>query len=94
VLRCTETTRDFKAGIVADIPLEIAVVSYQKAVAQCITRLVDQGINPADFDTYQSAKDFISIMESLPYTWWGTLATSYATAIAQAIETIKPHRNN
>jgi len=90
VLRCTETTRDFKAGIVADIPLEIAVTSYQKAVAQCITRLIDQGINPADFDTYQSAKDFISIMESLPYTWWGTLATSYATAIAQAIETIKP----
>ena len=89
-LKCSETVRDFKSGIINNISIQTAVESYRKAIAQCRQRLLDKGIQLEDFDTYQSAKDFIHIMDSLPYTWWGTLATSYATAIAQAIEILEP----
>ena len=93
-LRCKETVSDFKTNSVNDLPLSAAIASYQNAVSACIERLLNSGVQPSDFDTYQSARDFISVMETLPYKWWGTLATSYATAIAQAMEIIKPQTFN
>jgi len=94
VLKCSETVRDFKSSISDDTTIVAAVESYRKAISACNTRLKGDGIKLENFDTYQSAKDFISLMQSLPYTWWGTLATSYATAIAQAIEILQPSTFN
>ena len=89
-LRCVETSRAFKWSIVADLTLADELAAYSQAIAKCHQRLVQQGINLTDFDTYQSARDFLEIINALPYSTWGTLATSYATVIVQAMEQLKP----
>jgi len=90
VLRCPETASAFKDSVTAQSSFSEALTIYHDSLNECRDRLSDRNISLTDFDTYQSARDFLTVMDLLPYDWWGTLATSYATAIVQAMEVIKP----
>lgn len=90
ILRCPETASAFKATVEKEVSLSDSLSSYRTSLNECRSRLLQQDISLSDFDTYQSANDFLSTMDSLPYQWWGVLATSYATVIAQEMEKIKP----
>ena len=89
-LRCAETSIAFKEAIASNLSFKDALNIYHESLSACRERLTDQNIPLADFDTYQSAQDFLAVIGLLPYNWWGALATSYATVIAQAMEVIKP----
>jgi pimeloyl-ACP methyl ester carboxylesterase len=89
-LTCSETLVAFKAmiGKVRTINEELA--GYQTAISDCRNRLQQQHIDVAHFDTRQSAMDFLAIMRELDYPTWFTIATSYATTIAQAMVALQP----
>ncbi len=89
-LRCTETVNAFKHAITHTQTFAQEIASYTDAIGRCNERLQHEKHSLTDFDTYQSAEDFLSIINSLAYTSWSTLATSYATVIAQAIEILQP----
>jgi len=89
-LRCAETSSAFKEALDSSLSFTEALNVYHKSLTACWERLVTRKIPLADFDTYQSAQDFLSVIRLLPYDWWGTLATSYATVIAQIMESIEP----
>lgn len=89
-LRCIETNRAFKQIIVEALPFEEELNLYSEAIDQCTERMRSDNIDLGKFDTYQSAKDFLAIMDAMPYESWNVLATSYATVIAQAIELLRP----
>ncbi len=91
-LRCTETSTAFKRSVVIKQTFKQDLAAYNEAITACGKRIQNDNIELIHFDTYQSAKDFMTIMDSLPYTSWNTLATSYATVIAQAIEVLEPQR--
>ena len=87
-LSCHETAAAFKALVVRERTLDDEITGLLKATTRCRERL--HNVPVSQFDTAQSAMDFLKVMDSLPYRWWGTLATSYATTIAQAMLHLKP----
>lgn len=89
-LRCAETAGAFKEAVSSKLSFNDALTVYHESLTACHKRLLDSNIPLADFDTYQSAQDYLAVIRMLPYNWWGTLATSYATVIAQAMEVIQP----
>lgn len=89
-LTCPETIQAFKTLIARERTLENEIDEYQRSIAQCRKRLVRDIGDIADFDTLQSSLDFLYIIEHLNYPWWGTIATSYATAISQAMVMLQP----
>ncbi len=91
-LRCAETSAAFKRSAVRSQTFKEELTGYDAAITACGNRIRTDNIDLAHFDTYQSAKDFLTIMDTLSYASWNTLATSYATVIAQAIEVLEPQR--
>ena len=89
-LRCAETASAFKNTIDSNLSFKDALDVYYESLTACRARLEERKIPLADFDTYQSAQDYLAVIRLLPYNWWGALATSYATVIAQAMEVIQP----
>lgn len=89
-LRCPETASAFKESVNAKSSFTESLTHYHESLNECRVKLADRNIPLTDFDTYQSARDFLAVMQLLPYDWWGTLATSYATVIVQAMEVIEP----
>lgn len=89
-LNCHETTEVFKNLVVRPRTLSAEITQYRKAIAACQKRLTSSIGSVSAFDTRQSAKDFLQIINNLPYRWWGTIATSYATALAQAMIMLQP----
>ncbi len=87
-LSCFETVEAFKRLVIRERTLDEEIIGYEQATKKCRQRLAD--IDISHFDTLQSAKDFLSVIQGLPYRWWGTIATSYATTIAQAMIHLKP----
>lgn len=89
-LRCPETTTAFKRSISEYQSFSDSLKTYRVSLNDCRQRLKSENISLQNFDTYQSAKDYLTVIEKLPYEWWGTLATSYATVIAQEMEVLQP----
>ncbi|OED38389.1 hypothetical protein AB833_19585 [Chromatiales bacterium (ex Bugula neritina AB1)] len=89
-LHCPETIESFKNLIVRSRTVEEEINSYRTSILQCRQRLQDNSIDVNSYDSRQSALDFLAVMDALPYHWWGTLATSYATVLAQAMLLLKP----
>lgn len=89
-LHCHETIDVFKNLIVRPRTIAEEIGHYQTAVATCQQRLNKSIGSINAFDTRQSAKDFLHIIDRLPYQWWSTIATSYATALAQAMIVLEP----
>ncbi len=87
-LSCHETIISFERLIVRERTVDEEISQYEQSTRLCRERLKSLGI--PYFDTHQSANDFLAVMDSLAYRWWGTIATSYATAIAQAMLHIEP----
>lgn len=90
VLRCVETATAFEQSIAKNLSLTESLTSYRESLGFCRSRLLSQDIQLQHFDTYQSARDYLAVISLLPYNWWGTLATSYATVIAQTMEILQP----
>jgi len=63
--------------------------AFQSSMVSCRNR-IRQNIQVEHFDTRQSALDFLMIMRELKYNEWFTIATSYATTIAQAMQALQP----
>ena len=74
--------------------IEQELNGYQMAITQCRKRLRREHIDIQHFDTKQSAFDFLAIMQELDYSKWFTIATSYATTIAQAMQSLQPDAFN
>ncbi|OED44826.1 hypothetical protein AB833_00640 [Chromatiales bacterium (ex Bugula neritina AB1)] len=89
-LRCRESINAFKQSIIRTDSPEDESAFYNRSIIACNDRLQRNNVPVQDFNTYQSARDFLAIMDSLPYASWSTLATSYATVIIQAIELLHP----
>ncbi len=89
-LRCHETAEAFKHLIVRSRTIDDEIESYQTAISSCLQRLKSNGVDVGAYDSRQSALDFLAVMDALPYDWWGTIATSYATVLAQAMLVVKP----
>ncbi len=89
-LRCAETADAFIESISDKQSLAASLESYRASLNTCHDRLSSSNIPLQHFDTYQSAKDYLSVIEQLPYKQWGVLATSYATVIAQEMERQQP----
>ncbi len=89
-LTCPETVNTFKSLVTRHRSTSEEIALFHQAITQCQRRLEESSISLRHFDTRQSALDFLQVMDKLPYRWWGALATSYATAIAQAMMLQKP----
>ena len=89
-LRCAETSTAFIEAVDSNLSFKDALNLYHESLSTCRERLINRQIPLEDFDTWQSAQDFLAVIQHLPYNWWGTLATSYATVIAQVMEIAKP----
>lgn len=89
-LNCPETVAAFKDSVAEKQTFIDSLKTYRTSLDDCRTRLVSKNISLQDFNTTQSAKDYLSTMDKLPYQWWGVLATSYATVIAQEMQLINP----
>ncbi len=89
-LRCPETVAAFKTSVADKLSFEDSLNVYRDSLKECRNRLESQNIPLTDFDTYQSAKDYLAVMSRLPYQWWGVIATSYATVIAQEMAVQNP----
>lgn len=89
-LRCPETATAFINSVSEKQTFEDSLETYRNSLNECRTRLVSQRIALQNFDTYQSAKDYLAVISKLPYEWWGVLATSYATVLAQEMELLQP----
>lgn len=90
ILTCPETIAVFKSLVTRYRSTVEEIELFHEALIQCQQRFKKSGIALEHFDTRQSALDFLSVMNSLSYTWWGTVATSYATTLAQAMMISKP----
>ena len=89
-LNCPETVAAFKNSVAEKQTFIDSLKKYRTSLDDCRTRLVSENISLQDFNTTQSARDYLSVIDKLPYQWWGVLATSYATVIAQEMELISP----
>ena len=89
-LTCEESLVAFKSMIGKKRTIEQELSGYQAAITQCRTRLQQEHIDVQHFDTKQSAFDFLAIMRELDYSKGFTIATSYATTIAQAMQSLQP----
>ncbi|MEM7256355.1 MAG: alpha/beta fold hydrolase [Pseudomonadota bacterium] len=87
-LTCFESIEVFEQLITHHHNINQEIAQYQQAAKQCKDRLHAHGVEL--FDTQQSANDFLAVMATLDYDWWGTIATSYATVIAQTMLVINP----
>ncbi len=90
-LNCTETIDVFKSLATQNRTLAQEIREYHHAIAACRKRLNTLYGDLSPFDTRQSALDFLTIMEGLPYRRWSTIATSYATVLAQAMLIEQPN---
>jgi len=90
MLACEESIADFKRLVRSPFSLHESMKIQLASTAQCRSRLNRQGIDLTLFNTEQSAADFLAIIDALNYDQWHVLATSYATAIAQAMLLIRP----
>ena len=93
-LTCGESLVAFKSMIGKKRTIEQELNGYQTAITQCRKRLRREHIDIQHFDTKQSAFDFLAIMQELDYSKWFTIATSYATTIAQAMQSLQPDAFN
>lgn len=84
-LSCTETIKVFKSLATQNRTLAQEIKEYHHAIAACRKRLNTLYGDLSPFDTRQSARDFLTIIDNLPYRRWSTIATSYATVLAQAM---------
>jgi len=89
-INCPETNTAFIKLLETNNSFTEDVQLYRNASDACIDRHNDQDYELSNFDSYQSAKDFIQILDNLPYQWWGTNATSFATVLVQEIERQQP----
>lgn len=88
-LSCAESIVAFESLLTRKRTLREELDQFAKAVADCRERLRRQHIAVEHFDTRQSALDFLQIMKALDYQGWHTIATSYATTIAQAMQALQ-----
>lgn len=88
-LSCAESIVAFESLLTRKRTLREELDQFAKAVADCRERLRRQHIAVEHFDTRQSALDFLQIMKALDYPRWHTIATSYATTIAQAMQALQ-----
>lgn len=89
-LNCPETILVFKALVTRRRTIDQEIEQYHHAIATCRKRLARAFGNISAYDTRQSARDFLAIMNTLPHRRWSTIATSYATVIAQAMIIERP----
>ena len=91
MLACEESVDDFRRLVQAQYDLQQSMQIQLESATRCRERLIYSGVNPVLFNTQQSAADFLAIIDSLNYEHWHVLATSYATAIAQAMLLNRPN---
>ena len=89
-INCTESIDTFNFFLEKNRTLEQELSAYKLASKKCRDRFQQDDVSLTEFDSYQSASDFLAIVNSLPYSWWGIIATSYATVLAQTMEIIQP----
>jgi len=90
-LTCSESLDAFKSMLGTKHTFKQELQTYQTSISNCRKRLHQSHIDVEHFDTRQSALDFLAIMHELDYSRWFTIATSYATTIAQAIQALQPN---
>ncbi len=90
MLACEESVADFRRLVQAPFSLTESMRIQRESAQSCRARLTREGVNLARFDTRQSAADFLAAIDYLAYERWHLLATSYATAIAQAMLLSRP----
>ena len=90
-LTCGESLVAFRSMIGQKRTIEQELSGYQTAITECRNRLRREHVDIQHFDTKQSALDFLAIMRELDYSKWFTIATSYATTIAQAMQSLQPN---
>ncbi len=88
-LTCGESLVAFESMLGIKRTIEEELSAYQSAIVSCRKRLQQEHIDVQHFDTRQSALDFLAIMHELDYPTWFTIATSYATTIAQAMQALQ-----
>ncbi len=89
-LNCHETIEVFKSLVVRTRTLADEINDYRTAIDACQKRLTASIGEISVFDTRQSAQDFLHIISHLSYRRWSTIATSYATTLAQAMMLLQP----
>ncbi len=87
-LTCFESIAVFKHLVTRKRSIDEEISRYHQSAEQCHTRLRSHHLE--HFDTLQSARDFLAVMKSLNYDWWGTISTSFATVVTQTMLGLNP----
>ncbi|TYP87568.1 alpha/beta hydrolase [Blastococcus xanthinilyticus] len=83
-LACDEYTSWVRESLGSDVsPEELAAQAVQ-SLDECRQRLVDEGVDFADYDSAASAADLEDLRVALGYDEWNLYGVSYGTRLAQA----------
>jgi pimeloyl-ACP methyl ester carboxylesterase len=82
-LACDEYTDWSRSALGSDLPAEELEAQAVAALEECRQRLVDGGVDPADYDSAASAADLDDLRRALGYDEWNLYGISYGTRLAQ-----------
>ena len=82
-LACDEYTSWSRSTLGSDLPAEELEAQAVQALEECRQRLVDDGVDLADYDSAASAADVDDLREALGHDEWDLYGISYGTRLAQ-----------
>ncbi len=83
-LVCEEVTEFSLETLDADKESQDFVEQSANAVSECATRLVGEGIDFAEVNSSNAAKDLDALRQALGYETWNVYGNSYGTRLAQS----------
>ncbi len=82
-LACDEYTSWARSSLGSGLPPEELEVQALEALEECRQRLVDDGVDLADYDSAASAADLEDLRRALGHDQWNLYGISYGTRLAQ-----------
>ncbi|MGY2084226.1 alpha/beta hydrolase [Blastococcus sp. SYSU DS0539] len=83
-LACDEYSSWVRESLGSDLPPDELEAQAVQSLDECRQRLVDEGIDFADYDSAASAADLEDLRVALGYDEWNLYGISYGTRLAQA----------
>lgn len=85
LLACDEYSSWVRESLGSDLPVEELEAQAVQSLEECRQRLVDEGIDLADYNSAASAADLEDLRVALGYDEWNLYGISYGTRLAQTV---------
>lgn len=88
-LQCSEVD-EVNAELLDELDEEVAEAAFDEAFEGCFDRLRSDGVDPALFNSVQSANDIEALRLALEEDAWNVLGVSYGTRLGQTLLRLHP----